>query len=156
VSVTCGGRRCRGLAALPGGGLGSSGSFCRGTGSSIARHGLRCFGVGDRDAQQRQRAQSAYCYSPHSLQASNHATSRKPPFNAKARPDAGIVIISDRRVQRQFRPGGLQVTEVYLPGRWFHPAASILFAGPGKLHPDRSSGSTRPGRIHLRRSPAAC
>ena len=47
-------------------------------------------------------------------------------------------------VQCQFPLGSTSVTEVYRPGRWFHPAATSRAAGPGRPRPGRSSGSTRP------------
>ena len=42
--------------------------------------------------------------------------------------------------------GLVSVTEVYRPGRWFHPAAMNLANAPGRLRPARSSGSIRSGR----------
>jgi hypothetical protein len=67
-----------------------------------------------------------------------------------------IVIIPYCKGQCQFPLGSGQVTEVFPPRRWCHPAVSNRAGAPGKPHPGRSSGSIPPWRNPLRCLPAVC
>lgn len=90
-------------------------------------------------------------YNPPTPERANYARAKK-----QNPTEAGIVIILRSQRQCQFPLGLDQVTEVFQPGRRFHPAGSRLAGAPGIPRPGRSSSSTPLWQNHLRYLPAAC
>lgn len=122
----------------------------------IARAGQHASAEQRRSATGRQAPASNY--RPALLfQTSGPSKARNRPSPQKQNPtETRIVIIPYCKGQCQFPLGSGQVTEVFRPRRWCHPAASNPAGAPGKPHPDRSSGSIPLWRNLLRCLPAVC